>query len=298
MKYLLFLLLLLPLPVLATSGACSYHGGVNCGVESYDGSAICNDGWKSSVDYSQINECTVSNCQYPIARGCTSDSDLETQQAIEWQLGRTGSAQSEAQIITCQDQINTYTSQLNSYNTCVSRISNPQVLFPNCSPNGYFNTQSNTCVCNSGYLFNVNHYCIPAEQECQNELGSTGGWSVGAQKCIVFQPIPVPTAVSTFQPVYPSPIVVPSTSPTITVVPSVPPKPPTFTSPFKIGSSDKQVSKLQSILIKLHYLKIQATGYFGTATQAALKLFQKGNGLKVNGTVDTPTIKVLNELVI
>lgn len=42
----------------ATSGECSYHGGVNCvaGPNVY-GDAICNDGWASSVLYSQTSEC-------------------------------------------------------------------------------------------------------------------------------------------------------------------------------------------------------------------------------------------------
>ncbi len=45
--------------VQATSGACSYHGGVSCGAgPDWDGSAICNDGWRdSSVSYLSSNEC-------------------------------------------------------------------------------------------------------------------------------------------------------------------------------------------------------------------------------------------------
>jgi len=54
--------------VYATSGACSYHGGVNCsaGASSY-GKAICNDGWESSTYYSLTDECKSSNydvCSY------------------------------------------------------------------------------------------------------------------------------------------------------------------------------------------------------------------------------------------
>ncbi len=48
-----------PLLALATSGACSGHGGVSCsaGPDS-DGSAICNDGWRnSSVRYSSMVKC-------------------------------------------------------------------------------------------------------------------------------------------------------------------------------------------------------------------------------------------------
>lgn len=43
----------------ATQGACSFHGGVMCGAgPDWDGSAICNDGWKdSSVSYLDSLEC-------------------------------------------------------------------------------------------------------------------------------------------------------------------------------------------------------------------------------------------------
>jgi len=45
--------------VQATSGACSYHSGVNCGAgPDWDGSAICNDGWRdSTVSYLSSKEC-------------------------------------------------------------------------------------------------------------------------------------------------------------------------------------------------------------------------------------------------
>ena len=47
--------------VFATSGACSYHGGVNCSAGALiNGNAICNDGTESSVSYSAMSECTAS----------------------------------------------------------------------------------------------------------------------------------------------------------------------------------------------------------------------------------------------
>lgn len=46
----------------ATSGTCSYHGGVSCSAGAdTDGSVICNDGWtNSSVLYSSMSECRSS----------------------------------------------------------------------------------------------------------------------------------------------------------------------------------------------------------------------------------------------
>jgi len=44
----------------ATSGTCSWHGGINCAAGAdWDGSAICNDGWKdSSEGFFSTAECT------------------------------------------------------------------------------------------------------------------------------------------------------------------------------------------------------------------------------------------------
>jgi carboxylesterase type B len=57
--FVLVIFLFLPAFTLATSGACSWHDGVNCSVgASYDGKVICNDGWiNSSVDYLNTDEC-------------------------------------------------------------------------------------------------------------------------------------------------------------------------------------------------------------------------------------------------
>lgn len=75
-------LLLVPSLVGATSGACSYHGGVNCAAGAdYDGSAICNDGWRdSSVSYADMTECKTSH-------SCTPEqlSNLESKYGIKTQ---------------------------------------------------------------------------------------------------------------------------------------------------------------------------------------------------------------------
>ena len=54
----LFLSSLLIKTTFAISGACSYHGGVNCNAgANAQGYSTCNDGWVSSVPYSQTDEC-------------------------------------------------------------------------------------------------------------------------------------------------------------------------------------------------------------------------------------------------
>jgi len=61
-------LFLTPLTSLATngSGACSWHGGVDCSAGTdRDGSVICNDGWRgSSVKYSDVAECNKEPSVY------------------------------------------------------------------------------------------------------------------------------------------------------------------------------------------------------------------------------------------
>lgn len=69
----LFGLCLLGTPnvILATSGACSYHGGVNCSFGAGPtGGAICSDGTESSVSYYAMQECTV-----PVYYGCRTQDE-------------------------------------------------------------------------------------------------------------------------------------------------------------------------------------------------------------------------------
>lgn len=59
-KTLLVLLFLVATPAFATSGACSSHGGVNCDLKTTSGYAVCSDGFTSSVEYSNMEECQAS----------------------------------------------------------------------------------------------------------------------------------------------------------------------------------------------------------------------------------------------
>lgn len=63
-------------------------------------------------------------------------------------------------------------------------------------------------------------------------------------------------------------------------------------SSLKLGSEGAQVQKLQERLVKLNYLK-KATGYYGSDTDAAVRAFQKRNGLTVDGKAGSRTISVL-----
>lgn len=69
MKKILIILCFLLIPfqaIKATSGSCSLHSGVNCYAgPDWDGSVICNDGWKDSLTrYSDADECNSSKYVY------------------------------------------------------------------------------------------------------------------------------------------------------------------------------------------------------------------------------------------
>ena len=91
--------------VFATSGACSWHLGVNCsaGMNSSTGDAICNDGTDSSVLYVNMDEC-MNNLQ------CTP---AEYQSLI--QIDGVTAAQSQLQSDQQQEQtLNTEIANINN----------------------------------------------------------------------------------------------------------------------------------------------------------------------------------------
>src|SRR3989338_1069660 len=65
-------------PAEATSGACSWHGGVSCGSGAdWDGSVICSDGWRDSwVGYYNADECKNNSICNPYTHW---DRDLYNQ---------------------------------------------------------------------------------------------------------------------------------------------------------------------------------------------------------------------------
>lgn len=62
---------------------------------------------------------------------------------------------------------------------------------------------------------------------------------------------------------------------------------------LSIGAKGDDVINVQKRLIKLGYLKGNATGYFGSSTDDAVKAFQKRNGLSVDGKVGRATMNKL-----
>ena len=67
-----------------------------------------------------------------------------------------------------------------------------------------------------------------------------------------------------------------------------------ITSDLRIGSKGAQVTELQTILNTQGYLEAQPTGIYGAKTAAAVRAFQKKNGLPQTGTVGPQTKALLN----
>ncbi|OGG76753.1 hypothetical protein A3B35_03000 [Candidatus Kaiserbacteria bacterium RIFCSPLOWO2_01_FULL_54_24] len=69
-----------------------------------------------------------------------------------------------------------------------------------------------------------------------------------------------------------------------------------FTRTIQRGSKGEDVIELQRVLIANGYLKIDApTGFFGPITEAAVKAYQKANGLEQAGVVGPKTRVLLNK---
>lgn len=62
---------------------------------------------------------------------------------------------------------------------------------------------------------------------------------------------------------------------------------------YKVGSSGKTVTTIQTKLINWGYMTGTADGVFGSKTQSAVKSFQQKNGLTADGIVGTQTLKAL-----
>lgn len=65
---------------------------------------------------------------------------------------------------------------------------------------------------------------------------------------------------------------------------------------LKLGASGAEVRSLQTMLKKLNYLSGAVDGDFGAATDAAVKAFQKANGLNADGVAGPATLSKLTAM--
>lgn len=66
-----------------------------------------------------------------------------------------------------------------------------------------------------------------------------------------------------------------------------------LTRELRLDQSGQDVRALQTRLIRLEYLEDAASGYFGPATEQAVRAFQSAEGLAVNGRADIATLAAL-----
>ena len=196
----IFFILFSPRASFATSGECSYHGGVDCSAgPSISGNAQCNDGWISSVLYSETDECQsddfnpYSVCGSSIPQMLCSTSTLQSYQNLlnqsiqscETLNARIGSSaicsnsSLTSEIQTCQQEIQTYQQWEQSYNSCIATAKNymtaeyQAALAASCDSQHYIsgnqclalpaNTHANSFggyQCNTGYQ-SSNGGCVP-----------------------------------------------------------------------------------------------------------------------------------------
>ena len=280
----------------ATSGACSYNGGVNCDVHGLY--ATCNDGTQSSVLYSNMDECSddslSSRCPVPVPL-CTQDSlnsynSLKTESLRECQmnnalLGITNSTCSDQsldlEISACQSEINAYQLAEQDHQMCVN--------------NFLQNTITSACNSRIGYAWDsVNNKCARTNDYCQDVFGfgpnsrllpnaatgtipctCAGGYQFNTQgtSCVLIS-----------APIVPTPITAPSSSFSTASVPVT--QSATINSNLKIGNSGSDVITLQRFLESKSFLTLPAgisEGYFGNVTKQALIAFQTSAGLPATG---------------
>lgn len=123
---------------LATSGACSWHGGINCpaGMQ-YDGRVFCNDGWiDSTTYYSFTDNCgslvsSYSSCFTPFVIGCTTSYDYNSKKndcndlysiyvsAGALEMGSEAYNNCLQELNECQQQIDDYNQGWTNYYQCL-----------------------------------------------------------------------------------------------------------------------------------------------------------------------------------
>lgn len=202
-KYLIVFLfyIFLPLYTHATSGSCSYHGGVNCSAgASYNGKVQCADGWiNSSVYFLEASECQtpVDNCPKIVyGMSCNTESDYTrvkqkvdsmrgSQAVMMARNGLLGSSFGDPNIgqdelNTCREEIKIYNEMVSSRNKClnnnISLIEKERdIALDNICSSAYPFTKkdpySNKCICIDDYQM-YNSKCVTNnEYFCHKSYG-------------------------------------------------------------------------------------------------------------------------------
>jgi len=159
--------LLIGEPVFATSGACSYHGGVDCSAGAdYDGSVICNDGNRdSSVLYTNMESCRSTSSIIPI-------SDCKEYFALMHDLDVEGAAYLKSSYFltgACYYEYRGYIPQgRHGYDVCPTFADKDTVL--------------NRCQCREN-AFLTGGTCTYASDACREMYGTGSIWNIYSKSC-------------------------------------------------------------------------------------------------------------------
>jgi len=189
--------------VMATSGACSWHGGVNCAAGAdWDGSVICNDGWRnSSVSYHSMVKCqgyydynfpsytpSIPDCPFnsyydSLTSSCkcysgyivSGEKCISTDQYCQDLLG----FNARYDILT--DSCECSYGYVISRNRCVrgdTLCHNKYGIFSS------YDSLSKTCECDYGYIFNSNDQCVSKDNYCRDLYGYNSEFNSLTDKCV------------------------------------------------------------------------------------------------------------------
>lgn len=191
----------------AVEGTCSWHGGVNCNAGSdWDGSAVCNDGWRDSSErYSEQIMCRSSSSGL---WGCSNYEEIQQKYGLKEKLAESGVILEKMSSVTstCFEDVNTltnseilsqtrrctaehatYQEQYNSLQLEYDRLYTKaglecaeiakqerqqliQSLQPKASCPANLIVSNDNCVCPSGLFYNGSS-CVTATPACQSKLG-------------------------------------------------------------------------------------------------------------------------------
>lgn len=143
---------------------------------------------------------------------------------------------------------------------------------------GYYHDKTS-----GNYLKNTRAAVKAFQQD--NGLEATGVADVRTQALLYSGTVPIPTA---------TPVPTPTPTPVPTPTPAPTPTPDlTYQGKLKTGSTGARVRLLQERLDALGFFEGSITNGFYARTNAAVKAFQKHNGLKVDGVVGKETWEAL-----
>jgi Putative peptidoglycan binding domain len=296
---------------------------VNCAAgASLTGDAVCNDGWISSVPYSETDECSSQNaCNSPVFVASTVAEYTAANQSM-----RTSIKNIIASGITTYNNLTGTIQQTANQTEANINAQIQSVNAQNNTSGGDCSTNSPANISNSTYgglqAYEQQEQCQEAqnlETERQNTLAELNATLAQAQASEQASLLQVNQCLTNFntvqndfvsidqqatqQQTVPAPIMPPALTPQPEPTPSAPSSTPSSSELFsinsniKFGQSGANVATLQNFLESKGFLTLPAgiaEGYFGNLTKQALIAFQQSAGLPNTGFCGAMTRAIIN----